>query len=227
MDDIKKLIATSMAEEFNEFTKDILPKEAQVYMENELPKIMQETMKFRSSLTEETDRGCALISASFLDKQLEELIKSYLVNDTNIVNNIFSSNGALGTFSSRIDMAYLLGLIGKKARRDLHIIRKIRNEFGHNPEPISFDTQSIQNRCVELYYYNLTNYDNDSISSRKRFIKSVCGILGRMKGKMIDINHIDLESDANFSKEKQKFNSELGLLIVTNSLKKVLDTIND
>ncbi len=54
-----------MAEEFNEFTKDILPKEAQVYMENELPKIMQETMKFRSSLTEETDRGCALISASF------------------------------------------------------------------------------------------------------------------------------------------------------------------
>ncbi len=38
MDDIKKLIATSMAEEFNEFTKDILPKEAQVYMENELPK---------------------------------------------------------------------------------------------------------------------------------------------------------------------------------------------
>lgn len=220
LDDLRMLLAESIAKEIEEFVGEDSPKDIREYFKNEFPKVSQEVMKFRSSLTNETDRGCALISASFLDHQLEKLIRSYLVNDNSILDNIFSNNGALGTFSSRIDIAYLLGLIGKKIHRDLHIIRKIRNEFGHNPEPISFETQSIQNRCSELYH-NLTN--NEGISSRTHFIRVVCGVLGDIKGKMVTVKHIDPESDLELTKEIKEFNLQFGELMLDNVLKKILD----
>jgi hypothetical protein len=42
---------------------------------------MMAVQKLRESLTPETDRGCALMSAAFLDERLMELIKANLVND--------------------------------------------------------------------------------------------------------------------------------------------------
>src|SRR5262249_32748525 len=58
--------------------------------------------------------------------------------------------GPLATFSARIDMAYLLGLIPDNVRRELHLIRKIRNDFAHSSENLDFNNEAIANRCREL-----------------------------------------------------------------------------
>lgn len=73
----------------------------------ELKKI-EEFTNFRMSLIEESDRGCVLMATAFIEDKI-----TYMVQDKNVQKNIFEGNGAIGTFSSKIDLAFLLGLIPK------------------------------------------------------------------------------------------------------------------
>jgi hypothetical protein len=43
-----------------------------------------------------------------------------------------------------------MGLLDGNTHRELHLVRKIRNEFGHQHEPPSFATDAIKKRCTEL-----------------------------------------------------------------------------
>jgi len=132
----------------------------------------EEVIEFRKLLGNESDRGCALAAAAYLDEQLEALFRGYLVDDKARVNNLMESNGPLGTFSGRIDLAYLLGLIPKKAANDLHLIRKIRNEFAHISGSLTFDSPAIASRCKELkhdLYY-------EALTPRKNFMRVATGV---------------------------------------------------
>ena len=48
------------------------------------------------------------------------------------VDKLFEFNNALGNFSSKISMTYSLGLIEKIIKSDLHLVRKVPNEFAHD-----------------------------------------------------------------------------------------------
>jgi DNA-binding MltR family transcriptional regulator len=139
---------------------------------------LDEVTEFRLSLNPETDRGCALMAAAYLDSELEQLIRKYLVDNETVKSELFAHSGPLGSFSSRIDMAYLLGLIGPKGRRDLHLIRKVRNEFGHVARPISFDEPALASRCRELYYDGI----GADVSPRVKFNRVVMGVLAVVHG---------------------------------------------
>jgi DNA-binding MltR family transcriptional regulator len=86
-------------------------------MDEQFQKLITENltiiMNFRRELTKETDRGCALMAASFLDYELEKLLREKLVGSKNHLDTLFEFNGPLGTFSSRIRLSYSLGLIPK------------------------------------------------------------------------------------------------------------------
>ncbi|MGC2222312.1 MAG: hypothetical protein WA624_08070, partial [Methylocella sp.] len=129
--------------------------------------------KFRETLTPETDRGCALMAAAFLDAQLEELFRKTWVDDPKALDEILGQTKPLGTFSARIDVAFLCGLINEKTKRDLHLIRKIRNDFGHEPAPISFATGKIASRCRELYH----TYRGKDDGPRSLFTSATLGVL--------------------------------------------------
>lgn len=60
---------------------------------------------------------------------------------------LFRPSGALGTFSIKIDLAHLLGLLSDEAYKDLTNLKNIRNDFAHELELDSFDTPSIRDRC--------------------------------------------------------------------------------
>jgi hypothetical protein len=60
--------------------------------------------------------------------------------------------GPLGSFSARIELCYALGLSPKQVRRDLILIRKIRNDFAHQAKTLTFDDPGIADRCAELFY---------------------------------------------------------------------------
>ena len=85
---------------------------------------------------------------------------------------LFRPEGPLGSFSARIDLAYALGLIGKKAARDLHLIRKIRNDFAHDPKTIMFDDDRVAKRCSELYYDGL----GGNLPPHKKFLRVAMGV---------------------------------------------------
>ena len=153
--------------------------------------ISSKLVDFRHTLSTETDRGCALMTVAFLDEQLQDLLKNYLVRDVKIFTNLFSGVGGLSSFSSRIDLAYLLGLIGPKTKRDLNLLRPIRNEFAHSMEDISFDDPGITNRCSELYNISF----QDDLKPREKYTRAAFGIMGNIDGIIITTDRIAMGKD--------------------------------
>lgn len=120
------------------------------------------------------------MAAAFLDTELEKLLRSLLVEDERIADELLSQSKPIGTFSSRIDLSFMLGLISPLSRRDLHLVRKIRNTFGHTHQPVGFDDQAIANRCRELTHHLRDGGD----PCRKLFISSAVGLLAIMHSGM-------------------------------------------
>lgn len=139
-------------------------------------------IRFAETLQAESDRGCALVSAAYLDESLKQLLLKSFVEDK-LSEKILEHE--LQPFSLRIDIAFLLGALNKIAHRDLHLIRKIRNEFGHNADPITFEHPQIKDRCLELKY----SRDNADQTPRLRFISATCTLLGSIDAIAIQKKH--------------------------------------
>lgn len=137
--------------------------------------------EFRCTLTEETDRGCALMAAAYLDLELGEMVRVHLVQDKKILDTIFKNNGPISTFSAKIDLGYVLGLLSPDARLDLHLLRKIRNDFAHNPEKIGFSDSPIRERCFELKLVS----NRDLKNPRHRFTNAMMGVFAHIHAKKL------------------------------------------
>lgn len=133
---------------------------------------------FRKALTSESDRGCALFAAAYLDVSLSDLLYVSLVESKKIETDLFKGTAPLSNFSSRIKLAYYIGLISKSTRRDLDTIRDIRNDFAHKVETISFQTQSIRDRCKNLSF----SYHEKDADPRAHFTAAVLGVLAQIHG---------------------------------------------
>ncbi|WP_269686284.1 MltR family transcriptional regulator [Flavobacterium lacustre] len=171
------------------------------------PKIME----INRELQKESDRGCCLIASSLLDNELEQLLKCKLIGSKKHKDELFNFNGSIGTFSSKIKLSYSLGLICKEAFRDLEIIRKIRNEFGHSFEVISFDTIKISNEISKLkgQYYK----SEIKGSNRQIFTNAFTGIIGQIWLSEVKLSKfVELETNDNYTEkgkeENLKFNEK-------------------
>jgi DNA-binding MltR family transcriptional regulator len=82
----------------------------------------------------ESERGMTVLVVAELDRVLEMVLKSYLA-PSKARDDLFSGGSPpLGTFSARINIARALHLIREDEYELLHLIRRIRNEFAHNPD---------------------------------------------------------------------------------------------
>lgn len=101
-------------------------------------------------LEHDSDRAAAIIAGSMIDVRLTAAIKHRLRRDSVIENKLFQPSGPLGTFSSKIDLARLMGIISAPAYRDIHVVRDIRNSFAHDLKIRDFNTPSIRDRSMNL-----------------------------------------------------------------------------
>jgi DNA-binding MltR family transcriptional regulator len=152
---------------------------------------MMDVINFRTSITNETDRGAVLMSAAYLDDKLRELIEKRLVQDKKIARRAFDVNGALGSFSSRIDFAYLLGIIPRNAQRDLHTIRAIRNRFAHHASPLSYDDEKVRPLCDRLVFHGV----KDAAGPDSKFRRAVMGLLSYITLAFEKITPLEAEPD--------------------------------
>jgi mannitol operon repressor len=131
---------------------------------------------FTTELSIETDRGVALVSVSYLDTLLESLVCSRSSIDESKIKSlgIFDQNGPMDTFSNKIKICYLFGLLNDMEQQDLNTIRKIRNEFAHQLSGLNFDTPSIADRCRNLY---ASSIDGQPSSARNCFVKAAVRIM--------------------------------------------------
>jgi DNA-binding MltR family transcriptional regulator len=151
---------------------DLTLGEGEAYLIYQIPRVID----FRDALRKETDRGCALYAAAFIDDSLKDLLTYYFVDDEQLSSDLLDSrqNGPLSTFYARIIACRALGLVSKAVARDLDLIRKIRNEFAHSAEPVTFNASEVANRCRELKYVLLAE---DDASPRTTFTNAVSALL--------------------------------------------------
>jgi len=97
-----------------------------------------------------SDRAAAIVAAAFLDEILQELLSEFLVKDPKSDKKIFEGMGPLSTFNAKIELGFRLGLLSNWEHQTIHTVRAIRNEFAHVVDGISFDTQSIKDRCKNI-----------------------------------------------------------------------------
>ena len=99
------------------------------------------------------DRGAVLVLTALVERALEKLLRNNLREDG--VSELFGFNGSLGTLNSKIEMAYAMKLFGPDTRRELDIIRNLRNQFAHSIKAITFDTPAVKACCDRLIYPDL------------------------------------------------------------------------
>lgn len=103
-----------------------------------------------NSLKEESDRGCIIVAAAWIDDDLKTIISSVLLPKAEKNDELLHETNPLGNFNARINVAYRLGLIQNDTRKVLHILRKMRNNSAHKRAINSFDKPAIKNRTIEL-----------------------------------------------------------------------------
>jgi DNA-binding MltR family transcriptional regulator len=142
----------------------------------------QEVSKMIVKLKDESDRAVALIVTAWVDDALTEMLKRKLVQDDKVIDDMFRHIGPLGTFSSRIGLAYLVGRISKTVYENLETIRKIRNDFAHTRDDLQFSCQGISDRCKNLYLKGLKGADGAAteFNPRNAFVATGIGILSTL-----------------------------------------------
>jgi DNA-binding MltR family transcriptional regulator len=145
-----------------------------------------EVMRFRDSLDRETDRGVALVCAAYLDEELKNLLEKTLVDEPKVVERLLGQSGPLGDFSSKIDLAFGMGIIKAESHWGLHIVRKIRNDFAHVQAMRSFADAGTAERCRELIKLNPYADEKDP---RKIFTRACMSILAELHAKVEQAEH--------------------------------------
>ena len=125
----------------------------------------------------QSDRGAAIIGAAWVEEELQAAIESAMTSDKLAADRLFRKSGPLSSFSAKIDLARLLGILSTRVATDLHIIRKVRNEFAHsvldhNSSTLSFSTSCISDRCLAMHVIKHEQLSNP----RTAFVRA-CAIL--------------------------------------------------
>ena len=89
-------------------------------------------------------RSSIMTSACLMDTMLEKIIEKRFIKGFN--KKMFSNEGCVGTFSSKIDLAFAMGIISKEVRDDIDIFRRIRNDCAHSLIIDSKITDKIKSR---------------------------------------------------------------------------------
>lgn len=130
---------------------------------------IEDLSKFMQNFNKESDRGAVLLAASIIDEWLSEILSNFLKDDVVTKELIFGFNAPLGTFSARTKMAFSLSLIEKREYEEINIIRKIRNEFGHNWQGVDFSSEKIEKECNKLGWFGPYDIPSENFTSRNKF----------------------------------------------------------
>jgi mannitol operon repressor len=137
---------------------------------------IQQLGHFLSEFNKESDRGAALVAASMLDERLEEILRCFFVETLTSKELLVGFSAPLGTFSARAAAALSLGLIQENEYKEIALIRKIRNEFGHGWKPVSFESGRVADLCRQLPWLGPAELEAGA-SVRIRFNAAVAVLL--------------------------------------------------
>jgi DNA-binding MltR family transcriptional regulator len=169
----------------------------------------KDVIQLRNLLGKESDRGCALVAAAFLEDRLEVLLQCFLVENKTVLNRLFGTYGPLGTFSAKIDVAFSVGLINHQAHVDLDTIRKIRNEFAHHSSDLTFSDKQISGKCKQMILDVPSEYISGKLPPKRKFMRVCIAVAamidcGMLKPRIKAEPDFDLASIRNLGSSTEK-----------------------
>ena len=98
-----------------------------------------------------SDRSCVIVAAAIIDHLLTEAVRSFLAPSPTAQDALLDGpNAPLGTFGARIDMAHRLCLLSAQGARDIHVIRRMRNDQAHSLEGRTFADPGLRDQVAHL-----------------------------------------------------------------------------
>ena len=115
------------------------------------PEISKLFSQLAPILITESDRGAVLIGTAHVDERLKDLFDSLMPAQMPKADrkNLLRFSGALGSFGSRIEIAYATRLINQNLYDSLNTLRKVRNDAAHTSE--LFDLKAQEERVCKLF----------------------------------------------------------------------------
>ncbi len=115
--------------------------------------------EFYEELQQEGPRGGVLLGAAFLDEHLRQLLQAFFVDHS--ASRELLQGYSLNSFSTRINLAFSLGLIPRDMHKDLCRIRDIRNEFAHALQGLTLEDEWVIERTNKLKWPRLLGEYSD------------------------------------------------------------------
>lgn len=85
----------------------------------------------------------------YLDNVLEALLRRAFIRDR-AVDELFEPQKPLWSLTSKVGVAYAIGLITREQRADLLLVNRIRNRVAHNIRSASFRSSDVRNLARQL-----------------------------------------------------------------------------
>ena len=114
--------------------------------------------KIDASLKHESDRGCVIFGAALVDESLEDLLRAHFrqaPDDAKLINSLFQRYAPLATFSGKLQIAYAFGIVPRRLRDMIELVRRLRNDFAHESGPLGFSDSRCRDRLELLFKLSL------------------------------------------------------------------------
>jgi hypothetical protein len=139
-------------------------------MASELDKLAEELKKKHgldlADVLRDTHAETAMRVASIISETLGIALRWKLLAENKPVNDQIFKNGSLKTLEKRIDAAHDAKLIDAVAREDAHLVRRIRNNFGHTRGRLDFESNETVALAKRLSTYQAAT------SNQEAFLKA-------------------------------------------------------
>jgi hypothetical protein len=109
--------------------------------------------EFMTAVVRESDRAAVVLMSSLLDDFLCIAISTKMESEHSLeeLEHIFRFEGPLGTFSARVEIACLFGVIDDGLYQQLTMLREMRNACSHSKRPLSFKDNALANVALRLF----------------------------------------------------------------------------
>lgn len=121
----------------------------------------------------------ALMAATLLEQALESAISTHFAVNRGDADSLFldQSEGGLSALSMKIKLAYALGIIEKKVRKELTLIKTIRSEVARAYASAAFAAPTIVTACNHLFVWKELAFAGSAearpYSTKAKYAKSI------------------------------------------------------
>jgi hypothetical protein len=131
---------------------------------------MRAAQEFMSYLQTLCPRACVVTGLARIDYELERILRKIIDGDTEVSDDrLFAPDRPLGTYSSRCEMCFRLGLIDASFLKALRLYGKMRNLYAHEFEHVDMMASPVRDWMQEIE--NIVSVNDESTPEGLAFKK--------------------------------------------------------